>query len=366
MEEQVYGLYELLAGVKDAVTSCLPELYWVKAEISSVKARQGGHCYLELSQTDGVEMCAKVRAVIWASQYRVLGRYFEDVTGSPLSEGMEVLVRVRVNFSELYGLSLVIEDINPEFTLGAHEDQRRKTLKRLEDEGLVDLQKELALPALPYRIAVISAPDAAGYRDFMRQLHENAYGFVFHTDLFPATMQGTQAPESIAQALKDVADSPEPYDVVMVLRGGGANLDLACFDEYVMARAIALCPVPVLTAIGHDQDSHIADLVACHAVKTPTALADWVLDLYCAEDESIAYFVTRLRLAFVSKIALMESKVSQLETRILSADPRNILKRGYTLTLDAAGVVRKKASDFRPGDSVTVLFPDGKLNCKVL
>lgn len=365
MEGQVLTLGELLSAFRESVEDNFPGKLWVKAEIGSVKARTGSHCYLELLQTDGEAMVAKVRAVIWAAQYRIIGPYFEEVAGSPLAEGMEILVQARVNFSELYGLSLVIDDIDPEFTLGAKEDQRQKTLKRLSDEGMMDLQKELAVPRLPYRIAVVSAPDAAGYRDFMKHLTENQYGFVFCTELFPALMQGAGSAASVAAALGEIAASGVTYDLVAIMRGGGAKLDLACFDEYEMARAIALCPLPVVTGIGHDQDYHIADMVACQWVKTPTALADFLIDAYCREDEAIAYFGTRLKLAFRNKIALMESQLALLENRIRSADPRNVLSRGYTLTLDSAGVVRKSASCFRPGDTITILFPDGKLNCTV-
>lgn len=365
IEDGILSLRDLLYGIGGTLGESFPEKYWVKAEISGIKARPGGHCYLELSQTEGGELVAKIRAMIWSAQYRVISHMFEDVTGSPLSEGMNVLVRVSVNFNEVYGLSLVVDDIDPEFTLGEREDRRRKTIRRLEEEGLMDLQKELAVPELPWRIAVVSAPDAAGYRDFRKHLDGNPYGFSFRVDLFPAVVQGVSAPASVADALELVAASSEPYDVVMIMRGGGAKLDMACFDEYDMAKAIAQCPVPVITGIGHDQDCHIADMAACEHLKTPTALADWLIDIYCREDEALAAFGRRLSLAFTNRLALMESSLTLLENRILSADPRNILRRGYTLTLDASGVVRKSAADFRSGDTMTVLFPDGKIECIV-
>lgn len=365
MRKDFVDLLELQARVKEAVEMSCPERTWIRAEISSLKARYGSHCYMELSQSDGGGIVAKVRAVAWASTWRMISAYFRDVTHSELAEGMEVLMEVQVSYSELYGLSLIVTDIDPEFTLGAKEDARQKTIDRLVSEGLMDMQKELAPPALPYRIAVISAPDAAGFRDFMKHLSENEYGFVFHVDLFPALMQGAAAPESIASALAQVESSTPQHDVVMIMRGGGAKLDLACFDEYLLASAIARCPLPVMTAIGHDQDYHVADMVANGSVKTPTALADWLIDIYMAEDERIASYGTRLRLAFVNKIAMMQQRVENLRVRILGADPRNILSRGYTLTIGEDGKVVRSAASLRAGEKMTVMFPDGSVHAVV-
>ena len=272
-------LFDLQTLLREDLEESFPEMLWVRAEISSIKARRGSHCYLELSQSekDGT-LVAKVRAIIWAGKYTVISRYFESVISSPLQEGMTLLFQVRVNYNELYGLSLIVNDIDASVMLGAQEEARQKTIARLQKEGRFEKQKALPLAALPYRIAVISAEDAAGYRDFMRHLHENEYGFVFQTVLFPAQMQGTQAPASMAAALQEAVgngDADEsPFDLVMILRGGGSNLDLLCFDDYDLAVAIADCPIPVLTAVGHDQDYHICDRVAYDYVKTPTALAD--------------------------------------------------------------------------------------------
>lgn len=365
MEREFLDLLELQSRVRECLGESFPERVWLKAEISSLKARQGSHCYIELCQADRSGVVAKVRAVIWASVWRQIQPYFREVTGSELAEGMEVLMEVQVSYSELYGFSLVITDIDPEFTLGAKEDARQKTIDRLRAEGLMDMQKELAPAALPYRIAVISAPDAAGYRDFMRHLHENEYGFVFDTVLFPAAVQGADAPASVARALEEAAAAVPSFDLVMIMRGGGARLDMACFDEYEMAAAIARCPLPVMTGVGHDQDFHVADMVANAYVKTPTALADWLLDVYCEEDEAIVCFGTRLRLAFQNKIALMEAKVENLAVRIMAADPRNILSRGYVLAVGGDGKVVRKASDVKPGDTLNVMFPDGTVEASI-
>ena len=310
MEKDIVDLYELQTRLKDGVERTFPGKVWLKAEISAVKARPGGHCYLELSQSDGGGLVAKAQAIVWASKYRILAPFFESVAGSPISEGMLVLVRVQVNFSQLYGLSLIIDDIDPSWSLGEKEKERLRTIARLKEEGLMDLQKELALPSLPYRLAVISAGDAAGYRDFMRHLHENDYGFVFSTELFPALMQGAGAAASISAAIDEVSASGREFDALLILRGGGARLDLACYDDYGLASHIARCPIPVLTAVGHDQDVHVCDMVAWTSVKTPTALADWFIDIYAGEDAMLQSFASRLAMAFQNKISAMEPAAS--------------------------------------------------------
>ncbi len=365
MEKDIVDLYELQTRLKEGVERTFPEKVWLKAEISAVKARPGGHCYLELSQSGDGGLVAKAQAIIWSSKYRILSPFFESVAGSPISEGMLVLVRVQVNFSQLYGLSLIIDDIDPSWSLGEKEKERLRTIARLKEEGLMDLQKELALPSLPYRLAVVSAPDAAGYRDFMRHLHENDYGFVFSTELFPALMQGAGAAVSMSAAIDAAEASGEKFDALLILRGGGAKLDLACYDDYVLASRIARCSLPVLTAVGHDQDVHVCDMVAWTSVRTPTALADWFIDLYAGEDAMLQSFASRLRMAFLNKIAAMESRLQLLETRIRSADPRNILRRGYVLVLDGSGHVTRGAAGHKPGDRLTMMYHDGSLGCVV-
>ena len=387
MEKEHIDLLELQNRLKQGIEGLFSSRIWIKAEISAVKARTGGHCYMELSQSDDKGLVAKASAIIWSSRFRFISPYFESVTGSPLKEGMTVLVEVQVNYSQLYGMSLIINDIDPEYSLGVRALERQKTIERLQAEGLMDLQKELALASLPYRIAVISAEDAAGYRDFMRHLHENPYGFAFEPVLYPALMQGVDCPDSIIAALDAVNESEEKYDVVMILRGGGAKLDLACFDDYDLAAVIAQYPLPVLTAIGHDQDHHVCDMVAYEYLKTPTALADFLLEMYEDEDARLSSFASRMRLAFtgrlaametsvanlnvrirnasVTKVSLCESSLELLRTRIEAADPRSILKRGYALATDADGVVLKGVGGRISGDKVSVMFADGSMDCVV-
>lgn len=365
MEKNVIDLFTLQTEVRQSLESSFPARVWVRAEVSAVKVRGGGHCYLELSQSDESGLVAKASAIIWASRYRVLGPYFESVAGSQLQPGITVLLRVQVNYSQLYGLSLIVDDIDASCTLGEKEKERLATIERLKKEGLLDRQKSLEMTALPYRLAVVSAPDAAGYRDFERHLKGNAYGFVLETVLYEAVMQGASAPESISDALKAAASAEKPFDAVLVLRGGGSNLDLSCFDDYRLASAIATCPVPILTAVGHDQDFHICDMVAWRYVKTPTALADTFIEIYADEDQYISSFAGRLKTAFLNKISLMGSRVDVLESRIAGADPRRILSRGYALVVDDGGVVMKNAAGHSAGDNVKVMFADGTLDCRV-
>ena len=365
MEKNVIDLFTLQTEVRQSLEASFPARVWVRAEVSAVKVRGGGHCYLELSQSDESGLVAKASAIIWASRYRVLGPYFESVAGSQLQPGITVLLRVQVNYSQLYGLSLIVDDIDASCTLGEKEKERLATIERLKKEGLLDRQKSLEMTALPYRLAVVSAPDAAGYRDFERHLKGNAYGFVLETVLYEAVMQGASAPESISDALKAAASAEKPFDAVLVLRGGGSNLDLSCFDDYRLASAIATCPVPILTAVGHDQDFHICDRVAWRYVKPPTALADTFIEIYADEDQYISSFAGRLKTAFLNKISLMGSRVDVLESRIAGADPRRILSRGYALVVDDGGVVMKNAAGHSAGDNVKVMFADGTLDCRV-
>ena len=387
MEKEYIDLFELQSRLKQGIESLFPKRLWVKAEVSAIKARSGGHCYLELSQSDSNGLVAKSSAIIWSSKYRFIAPYFESVTGSPIQEGMVILVEVQPTYSQLYGFSLIINDIDPEFSLGLKEQERQRTIERLQSEGLMDMQKELALPALPYHLAVISASDAAGYRDFIRHLDENPYGFKVDPELYPALMQGAECPSSVIAALDAVLGSGKEYDAVLILRGGGSKLDLACFDDYEMAAVIAQYPLPVLTAIGHDQDFHVCDMVAHEYVKTPTALADFIMEMYEDEDARLTSYQTRMRLAFSARVSAMESQTGRLgdrirnafamkaslaesalnvlRTRIAAADPRRIMERGYALAVDAQGVVLKSAAGVSAGDRMSVMFSDGIIKAEV-
>ena len=279
--ESSLSLSELNRQARNALQEALPGAYWVRAETSDVRGNQNGHCYLEFVEKDtGTRsIVAKARGIIWANVYRMLAPYFEKETGQPFISGLNVLVRVTVDFHELYGYSLTVVDIDPSFTLGEIARNRQRVLKQLEDDGVLLLNKELEMTEPANRIAVISSPTAAGYEDFRDQLDNNPAGFAFYTKLFPAVMQGDRSEESIIAALEKVFRNHEQFDAVAIIRGGGATSDLSCFDSYHLASNVAQFPLPVVSGIGHERDVTVLDAVAHTRAKTPTAVAEVFIGL---------------------------------------------------------------------------------------
>ena len=406
-ERDYIDLLELQQRIKESVADAFPGRYWVKAEIASWSPRANGHCYLSLAQTRGGKSVAESRAMIWKWHLPQLTAYFEDTTGQKLQAGITVLVRVQVTFSELYGMSLYIDDIDAAFTLGEQALERKRNIERLQKDGYMDLQKELALPDIPYRLAVITSKTAAGYQDFRNHLLDNPQGYAFQLDLYEALMQGEQAPASIMDALEEIGE--KDYHAVLILRGGGSELDLQCFDDFSLAVAIATCPVPVITAIGHDKDVHIADMVAHASVKTPTALADLFLDAFQEQDACIDRLQARLSAAVQRWLGALElplqrsigriskglmqkyadvarlkdaalhrlqfaaqarynteySALALKEARIKATDPRNILGLGYVLVTGKDRQVLKSVDRVSVGDRIGVRFQDGSLTARV-
>lgn len=323
METRDYmDLLELQLRIKEGVAEAFPGKYWVKAEIRSWSPRANGHCYLTLTQSRGGKPIAETRAMIWKWHYPQIKAFFEQTAGQALQAGITVLVRVQVSFSELYGISLFIDSIDPAFTLGEKALERKRAIEKLTAEGYMDLQKELALPDVPYRLAVITSATAAGYGDFQHHLLCNPEGYVFRLDLFEALMQGEQAPASIMAAILEASE--QPYDAILILRGGGSELDLSCFDDFNLAVTIATCPVPVVTAIGHDKDVHIADMVAHTAVKTPTALADLFLDALSAQDEATERLMQRIAAAAARLTGRAELQLKSLDGQIQRSVQRRL------------------------------------------
>lgn len=267
------SLDELQTLIRQGIDKAHPLPYWVTAEISEKKVNVSGHCYLELVEKGGANHVpkAKASAVIWRSQYAMIASYFRSTTGQELQAGMKVLVKVVVSYHALYGLSLQITDIDPAYTLGDMERQRLETIQKLHEDGVYDMNRELSLPCVMQRIAVVSSSRAAGYQDFMRELSVGPYRF--EVTLFEAFMQGNGAEDSIVEALSRAAERYEEFDVLVVIRGGGSQSDLGCFNSYRLCSYLAQFPLPVLTGIGHDKDQSVADLVAAVALKTPTAVA---------------------------------------------------------------------------------------------
>jgi exodeoxyribonuclease VII large subunit len=274
------SLTELQQIIKDSLYMALPDLFWVVAEISEMKENYAGHCYLELieKQPDEKNVRARVKAIIWSNRYRFLKSFFESITGESLQEGMKILIRTKVEYHELYGLSLVISDIDPSFTFGEMALKRQMIIKRLEEEGVFSMNKEISLPMSPQKIAVISSKNAAGYSDFINHLKKNSYGYVFYTALFETVMQGIETEQSVINALDNVAEFQGLFDVAVIIRGGGSQTDLSWFDNYNIAYYVTQFPIPVLAGIGHEKDLSVTDMVAFQALKTPTAVADFIIE----------------------------------------------------------------------------------------
>ena len=360
---------------------------WVKVEIDSHN-ESGGHHYFGLIEksSKGAEL-ARARGIVWRSNALVISQ-FQAATGKRLAAGMSVVVLVSVNYDARFGLSLIIHEIDASYSIGQRELEKKETIRMLTESGLMDLQKSsLGLPFLPSRIAVISSAEAAGYGDFVKHLSTNQYGYVFNTVLFNSFMQGDNASPSIISSISSICDEGG-YDVILILRGGGAESDLFCFDDRSMCEAIAGCPVPVLTAIGHERDYHIADMVAWEHFKTPTALADFLIDwvhdaeqvwmdavagikealmerLVRAAELETERCVSNIRFALNAGINELDHRLALIEAGIKAGDPRVILEQGYVLATDSAGNVLKNASSKQVGDEFRLRFKDGQWCCTV-
>lgn len=285
MKMKTITLYELNSLVRQTIEIGLPKSYWVEAEISELR-ENGGHCYLELIEKDKRynTPIAKASARCWRQTWGMVKPYFENTTGQQLRAGMKVLIEVYAQFHEAYGFSWIISDIDPNYTLGDMARKRQEIIKRLKEEGVFDLNKQLDLPLFSQRIAVISSKSAAGYGDFANQLYGNQYGYYFEAELFAATMQGEDVERSIIKALNAINDRCDDFDCVVIIRGGGATSDMSGFDALELAENVANFPLPIITGIGHNRDECILDMVSHTRVKTPTAAAALLIDnLHTAE-----------------------------------------------------------------------------------
>lgn len=404
------SLYELGRLIRLALNQGLPDAYWVQAELSEVREAYNGHCYIELVQKAerGNALLAKARGTIWANIYKMLRPYFENATGQRFAAGIKVLLQVSVEYHEQYGLSLTVHDIDPTYTLGDMARRRREILMQLEEEGVLTLNKELSMPLLPQRIAVVSAAGAAGYGDFCDQLMSNPYGFVFYPKLFPAVMQGDRVEATVIAALDRIAAERDEWDVVVIIRGGGATSDLSGFDTYPLAANCAQFPLPIITGIGHERDDTVLDLVAHTRVKTPTAAAEYLIatlsDAAAALDTLVASLTanltecihreegrlqqiatrlpsllalvhtrqlhrieqieSRLKVAGAHSLVEQQHRLQLIEKIIEGASPAHILQRGYSITRCDGHVVRNAAS-LPVGAVLTTEFADGQVSSSV-
>jgi exodeoxyribonuclease VII large subunit len=411
IQPKTLSLKELQTLIKQAVEA-MPDTYWVAAEINELRETTAGHCFLELVQkADHDERLeAKASTVIWASVYRMLKAYFVAETHMSLAVGMKVLVRVAVQYHELYGLRLNVVDLDATYTLGEMAMQRRQTVEQLQSDGVYDMNRELELPLLPQRVAVISSEQAAGYGDFMRQLHNNSGGYAFRTVLFSAAMQGAEAEPTIVAALEQICLRADDFDLVAILRGGGSQSDLACFDSYRLAGNVAQFPLPIITGIGHDRDVSVVDEVAHTMLKTPTAAAEFLVEKMAEQEAHIGelweqlsnawgailqdYERKRQQLLFAlksgtqrrlqaektaverylpqhikqgvnHKISGEKTLVAKLESELRLVNPQSILRRGYTITR-SNGKILRSAANAQSGAVIETVMWDGMLESRVV
>ena len=406
-----YSLLELNQFIKQQLQDAMPDFYWVVAEINELHVNSAGHCFMELVEKapQGGQITAKARANIWAYHFRMLAPYFETMTGQKLAAGLKVTLQASVEFHELYGISLQVTDVNPAFTVGDLAMQRQAVMQQLMDDGVFDMNRELELPDVPQRIAVISSATAAGYGDFIDQLHHNTHGYAFHHTLFQAVMQGNEAETSIIRASEQVFEREDEFDVVVVIRGGGSQSDLNCFNSYQLAACIAQFPLPVITGIGHDRDETVVDLVACVPLKTPTAVAEFLINKAISFDsllqelaqqianatehairqpaDRLQYLSQRLTNIIHSYVRVQDREIHVLQLRLVSAiqssllqkrnqiallenklhllDPVNLLRRGYSITLVNGKVIRSVRMPEK-GQHIETILHDGKLGSVVI
>ena len=411
MMNEHYTLRQLNLMVRDAIEMHLPDEYWVEAELSECR-ENSGHCYMELIEKDerSNTPVARASAKCWRQTWMMVKPYFERTTGQPLRAGMKVLLRVYAQFHETYGFSWIVSDIDPTYTLGDMARKRQEIIRQLKEEGVFDLQRELRIPTFAQRIAVISAQNAAGYGDFCRQLEDNDYGFRFDVQLFPAIMQGEQVEQSVISALNQIYNlhSPLNFDVVVIIRGGGATADLSGFDTLALAENVAQFPIPIITGIGHNRDESILDMVANTRVKTPTAAAALLIDnllrvLERLDDASqrISYTVNQRISNQKTKIATMTTLIPTLALRVVGDqrhriellenrlpvaierrltnqkhlleslsiklqgfDPQLLLSRGYSITLHNGRAVRDPRQ-LKPGDEIETRVEKGTIHSVV-
>ena len=317
MMEKPLSLYELNGLVSAVIETTLNKEYWVEAELSEVREVRG-HCFMELVQKDENTHTpvAKASAKCWKSTWMLVKPYFERVTGQVMHAGMKVLLRVYANFHEAYGFSWIVTDINPEYTMGDLARRRLAIIRQLKEEGVYDLQRELRLPLFAQRIAVISSEGAAGYGDFCHQLENNGYGFQFDVTLFPAVMQGEQVEDSIVCALDSINTRIDDFDVVVIIRGGGATSDLSGFDTLCLAENVANFPLPIITGIGHERDESILDMVSHTRVKTPTAAASFLIDHLATVQRHLDDVRQQLVTTVLGRLDAERLRINKLGTQI--------------------------------------------------
>lgn len=346
MPDQSISLLELTRRIAYLVQAPETQNVWVTAELQDVNAR-GGHCYMELLQKDEAgRQVARIRGCCWANIYGPLARRFYQTTGQQFASGLKVMLKVSASMHPVFGLSLVVLEVNPEYTLGDLVRRRMEIINRLQKEGVLEMNRQLQWPKVVQRIAVISAKGAAGYGDFLNQLYHNPMRLRFHTELFQATMQGTSAPASIIDALSRIADRQEEFDGVVIIRGGGATSDLQAYEDYDLAVAVAQFPLPIAIGIGHERDITVLDWVANTRLKTPTAVAEWLI----SRNENV-----------LNALGVAGNKILQLVNDRLAGNKQQLAQAEALLPVAARGTLDRRNQRLRQAIASLAGLPAAKI-----
>lgn len=346
MPDQSISLLELTRRIAYLVQAPETQNVWVTAELQDVNAR-GGHCYMELLQKDEAgRQVARIRGCCWANIYGPLARRFYQATGQQFASGLKVMLKVSASMHPVFGLSLVVLEVNPEYTLGDLVRRRMEIINRLQKEGVLEMNRQLQWPKVVQRIAVISAKGAAGYGDFLNQLYHNPMRLRFHTELFQATMQGTSAPASIIDALSRIADRQEEFDGVVIIRGGGATSDLQAYEDYDLAVAVAQFPLPIAIGIGHERDITVLDWVAHTRLKTPTAVAEWLI----SRNENV-----------LNALGVAGNKILQLVNDRLAGNKQQLAQAEALLPVAARGTLDRRNQRLRQAIASLAGLPAAKI-----
>lgn len=404
-----HSLYELNEHIRQVLALNFPQSVWIAAEVAQV-GQSRGHYYLDLVQKEaGHDIVAQAQAVIWAAEFRQINAKFDLGLLPLLREGLELRVQVRPEFHERYGLKLHITDVDPAHTLGQLDLMRRKTIQTLREKGLWGLNKTILVPEVLQRVAVISSETAAGLQDFRAHLEHNSYGYKFDCQYFSAAVQGKNAEKEIVTALEQIRARAEEFDCVVLVRGGGARLDLMAFDGLMLCEMAAQMPLPLLVGIGHDVDESVLDLIAYASLKTPTAVADYLVnhnlifegkvlesaemlenftrnllkikDLELERLETTLDLRVRARLREEStQLTFLATQIPQLATQFLreqnqsltaismlctQLDPLRVLERGYSITRKNGKAIRQSET-LQVGDEIETQFAKGRVSAKVL
>lgn len=387
INEKVFSLKEVASSVKRTLNARYGSSFWVKAEMIKLNHYPySGHAFPDLIEKQDDVIVAQMRAVIWSADFKRIRDKFRSCGLSDLTDGITILFRASILFDEFYGLSLRIIDIDTSFTLGEMEKQRMLCIERLKAEGIYSLNSSLSLPAVPKRFAIVSVGSSKGYNDFMQIVRKHSSRFAIFTHLFPSLLQGDGAINSISEALDRINDVADCFDAVLIIRGGGGDVGLNCYNHYNLCRAVALCKLPVLTGIGHASNQTVAEQIAWRNFITPTDLADFLFSgfnnaylevlnlskqlksnadsILNTNNERVKLLSESLKHRIENRILSEKERLQMIERYIRLLDPSLLLQKGYSMTY-LNGVLVSSVKDLKSGDEIITRFSDGEIVSKL-